>query len=516
MDAITGEPVYQDYTANGRLAASTYSTVERYTYYDLRLNYDRDFGRHSVHAQVLGNRTLKNLYSSEYMYAYQGLSARAAYNYAQRYFAEFNLGYNGSENFPKGRRYGVFPSFSAGWVISDEPWINSPDWLKILKIRGSYGTVGNDQIGGNRFLYISEFGPGGVLGGIFPNGYYFGTTNGGTSAAGGHNETRVGNAFVTWEKAFKTNVGFDLSLFNGNVLNLTVDYFHEKRDNILTAAGSVPDYVGIPNIAPRNSGKVVNQGLEGEIRFFKAFSKNFSIFSNLQMTWAKNKVLENDQPTPEFDYQDLRGYEIGYALGYKSIGFFQNQNEIDNSPTQKFGPVIPGDIKYQDTNNDGVIDPSDRVPIKCFSVPTLTGGLSLGFNLYGFDFSMLLSGATGGTARLWAYPSSVVNLRRWTKETPDAILPVAHTTANNNVISDQNLMKTDYLKIRNIELGYTFPAEWMKKIRITTARIYLNAQNVAVWDKMWLKDRDPESAGSGTLPYPLQRVFNVGLRFELQ
>lgn len=516
LDAITGEPVYQDYTANGRLAASTYSTVERYTYYDLRLNYDRDFGRHSVHAQVLGNRTLKNLYSSEYMYAYQGLSARAAYNYAQRYFAEFNLGYNGSENFPKGRRYGVFPSFSAGWVISDEPWINSPDWLKILKIRGSYGTVGNDQIGGNRFLYISEFGPGGVLGGIFPNGYYFGTTNGGTSAAGGHNETRVGNAFVTWEKAFKTNVGFDLSLFNGNVLNLTVDYFHEKRDNILTAAGSVPDYVGIPNIAPRNSGKVVNQGLEGEIRFFKAFSKNFSIFSNLQMTWAKNKVLENDQPTPEFDYQDLRGYEIGYALGYKSIGFFQNQNEIDNSPTQKFGPVIPGDIKYQDTNNDGVIDPSDRVPIKCFSVPTLTGGLSLGFNLYGFDFSMLLSGATGGTARLWAYPSSVVNLRRWTKEAPDAILPVAHTTANNNVISDQNLMKTDYLKIRNIELGYTFPAEWMKKIRITTARIYLNAQNVAVWDKMWLKDRDPESAGSGTLPYPLQRVFNVGLRFELQ
>lgn len=234
------------------------------------------------------------------------------------------------------------------------------------------------------------------------------------------------------------------------------------------------------------------------------------------MTWAKNKVLENDQPTPAYDYQDLRGYEIGYALGYKSIGFFESQEDIDGSPAQKFGPVIPGDIKYQDTNGDNVIDPSDRVPIKCFSVPTLTGGLSIGFNIHGFDFSMLLSGAMGGTARLWSYPSSVINLRRWTKENKDAILPVAHTTANNNVISDQNLMKTDYLKLRNIELGYTFPTAWMKKIHVTAARIYVNAQNVAVWDRMWLKDRDPESAGSGTLPYPLQRVFNMGLRFELQ
>ena len=234
------------------------------------------------------------------------------------------------------------------------------------------------------------------------------------------------------------------------------------------------------------------------------------------MTWAKNKVLENDQPAPAFDYQDLRGYEIGYALGYKAIGLFESQEDIDNSPVQNFGPVIPGDIKYLDKNGDGIIDPSDRVPIKCFSVPTVTGGLSFGFNLYGVDFSILLSGALGGTARLWTYPSSIINLQRWTEENKNAILPVAHTTANNNVLSDQNLMKTDYLKIRNIELGYTFPAEWMRKIRISNARIYLNAQNVAVWDKMWLKDRDPESAGSGTLPYPLQRVFNIGLRFELQ
>lgn len=513
---VNGEPVYQDYTTAGRLAASTGSYVERYTYYDLRINYDRQFGKHQVNAQILGNRTLKNIQSSEYMYAYQGLSTRVAYNYAQRYFLEFNLGYNGSENFPPGRRYGVFPAFSAGWVLSDEPWLNAPDWLKIFKIRGSYGTVGNDQIGGERFLYITEFGPGGEMGSIFPNGYYFGETNGGTLAAGGHNEIRVGNEYVTWEKAKKANIGFDLSLFHNNAVNLTFDYFYERRDNILTEAGSVPSYVGISNIAPRNSGKVLNQGLEAELRIHKQIGRDFAFFTNLQVTYAKNKVLENDQPAPKFDYQDLRGYEIGYGLGYHALGFFEDEDDIANSPSQVAlgGSIIPGDIKYYDKNKDGEITPDDRIPIKCFSVPNFTGGLSFGINWKGLDFSMMFSGAIGGSARLWAYDSSVINLQRWTEKNKDALLPVAHTTANNNVISDQNLMSTDYLKLRNIELGYTFPSHLLRKIRISSARIYLNAQNVAVWDKMWLKDRDPESAGSGTLPYPLQRIYNIGLRFD--
>lgn len=516
-----GVPFYQDYTTKGRLAASTSSYVERYTYYDVRLNYDKTFGKHQINAQLLGNRTLKNLQYQEYLYAYQGLSARAAYNYAQRYFLEINLGYNGSENFPPGKRYGVFPAFSAGWVLSDEPWLNSPDWLKILKIRGSYGTVGNDQIGGDRFLFITEFGPGGThahagAATIYPGGYYFGTTNGGTLAAGGHNEIRVGNEYVTWEKAKKANVGFDLSLFHNNAVNLTFDYFYEKRDNILTAAGSVPDYVGIDNVAPRNSGKVLNHGLEAELRIMKQVSRDFSFFANFQVTYAKNKVLENDQPTPKFDYQDLRGYEIGYDLGYKSLGYFKDQADIDNSPKQNLGlDPIPGDVKYQDTNNDGIVDVDDRVPIKCFSVPTFTGGLSLGINWKGFDFSMMFSGATGGTARLWAYDSSIINLQRWTESNKDALLPIAHTSANNNVISDWNLMSTDYLKLRNIELGYTIPSHLLNRIKISSARVYINGQNIAVWDKMWLKDRDPESAGSGTLPYPLQRIFNIGLRFDL-
>lgn len=512
---VDGNEVYQDYTTNGRLSASTSGYAERYTYMDARINYDREFGKHQVNAQILANRTIKDIQSSEYMYAYQGVSGRVTYNWARRYFLEANIGYNGSENFPPGKRYGLFPAFSAGWVVNEEPWINMPDWVKILKLRSSYGVVGNDKIGGSRFLFITEFGPGGGYGSIFPYGYYFGITNGGTNAAGGHNQTRFGNSYVTWEKARKMNVGFDLSLFKDNALNFTVDYFREMRDNILTEAGSVPDYVGIATVAPRNSGKVFNHGLEAEIRFNKRITSDLSVFTNIQGTWAKNKVLENDQPTPAFEYQDLRGYEIGCSLGYHALGLFQSQEEIDNSPVQKFGPVIPGDIKYEDTNKDGVIDPDDRVPLKVFSVPTFTGGLSFGVNFKGFDFSMMFSGALGGTARFFVYPSSIINLQRWTPDNKDALLPVAHTTANNTEDSDYNIMRTDYLKLRNIELGYTIPRSFLQKIGVQAARIYVNAQNVAVWDTLWLKDRDPEAAGSGTLPYPLQRIINMGIRFDL-
>ena len=511
-----GNPVYQDYTTEGRLAASTGTYVERYSYYDVRLNYDRSWDQHQVNAQVLANRTLKNLQSSEYMYAYQGISARATYNYAKRYFGEFNLGYNGSENFPPGRRYGLFPSFSVGWVVSDEPWVSMPDWLKILKIRGSYGTVGNDQIGGSRFLFISEYGPGGGMGYMYSGGYYFGLSTSGTSSAGGYNETRVGNEFVTWEVSRKMNAGVDVSLFGGNKLNLTVDYFREMRDNILSEAASVPKYVGIETIAPRNSGKVFNHGFEFEIRYNQQFSRDFSMFANLQGTWAKNKVLENDQPEPKYDYQDLRGYEIGYSLGYHALGLFQSQDDIDNSPTQNLGTkLIPGDIKYQDTNKDGKIDSNDRIPIKCFSVPVFTGGLSMGFNYKNIDFSVMLSGALGSTARLWVYESSIINLKRWTPSNTNAILPVAHNSSNNNELNDFNLMKTDYLKLRNVELGYKVPSRHLKKAGIDALRVYLNAQNVAIWDTMWLKDRDPEAAGTGTLPYPLQRVINMGVRVDL-
>ena len=504
----TGEAIYQPHSVKSRLSTTDSRWVERYTYLDVRLNYDRTFAeKHQISAQLLGNRTLRSQ-NAELPYAYQGISSRIAYNFDTRYYLEANIGYNGSENFPPKKRYGFFPSFSAGWVLSDEKFISLPSWIQLIKLRGSYGTVGNDKIGGQRWLYITEFTPGGTAMGT----YQFGVS---PQSVAGYNESRVGNKFVTWEKSAKGNVGFDLSLFKDNAVQFTFDYFWEKRNNILTTPGDVPDYVGITNVAPRNSGKVENKGIEAELRFNKRINKDLSIFANLQMTYARNKVLENDEPIPAFDYQDLRGYEIGYVLGYKSAGLFQDEEDIRNSPTQSFGTVVPGDIKYVDTNKDGVIDAFDRVPIKVNNVPRSMSGLSLGVTYKNFDFSMLMNASTGGTAYLYTYPSSKINLERWTAENKNARIPAAHSTTNNTVVTDHFVQNTDYIKLRNVEIGYTLPKKFLSSLRISTARIYLNGQNLAVWDKMWLKDRDPESAGGAALAYPLQRVFNIGIHVEL-
>ena len=485
------EAIYQPHSVKSRLSTTDSRWVERYPYLDVRLNYDRTFAeKHQISAQLLGNRTLRSQ-NAELPYAYQGISSRIAYNFDTRYYLEANIGYNGSENFPPKKRYGFFPSFSAGWVLSDEKFISLPSWIQLIKLRGSYGTVGNDKIGGQRWLYITEFTPGGTAMGT----YQFGVS---PQSVAGYNESRVGNKFVTWEKSAKGNVGFDLSLFKDNAVQFTFDYFWEKRNNILTTPGDVPDYVGITNVAPRNSGKVENKGIEAELRFNKRINKDLSIFANLQMTYARNKVLENDEPIPAFDYQDLRGYEIGYVLGYKSAGLFQDEEDIRNSPTQSFGTVVPGDIKYVDTNKDGVIDAFDRVPIKVNNVPRSMSGLSLGVTYKNFDFSMLMNASTGGTAYLYTYPSSKINLERWTAENKNARIPAAHSTTNNTVVTDHFVQNTDYIKLRNVEIGYTLPKKFLSSLRISTARIYLNGQNLAVWDKMWLKDRDPESAGGAS------------------
>ena len=277
----TGEAIYQPHSVKSRLSTTDSRWVERYTYLDVRLNYDRTFAeKHQISAQLLGNRTLRSQ-NAELPYAYQGISSRIAYNFDTRYYLEANIGYNGSENFPPKKRYGFFPSFSAGWVLSDEKFISLPSWIQLIKLRGSYGTVGNDKIGGQRWLYITEFTPGGTAMGT----YQFGVS---PQSVAGYNESRVGNKFVTWEKSAKGNVGFDLSLFKDNAVQFTFDYFWEKRNNILTTPGDVPDYVGITNVAPRNSGKVENKGIEAELRFNKRINKDLSIFANLQMTYARN------------------------------------------------------------------------------------------------------------------------------------------------------------------------------------------------------------------------------------
>ena len=501
---VDGLTMYQQTRIATTLATSGTNNIERSNYLDFRLQYETQWNRHQLTAQVLGNRTLR-VYNYDLPYAYQGVSARTTYNFDAKYFLEANLSYNGSENFPTGERYGFFPAVSIGWVTSDETFLKDTPWLNFLKIRGSYGLVGNDKIGGQRWLYLSDFAEGGGYGlGLNP------------TWRPGYNESRVGNPFVTWEQARKANVGFELSVLKQDRLQLTFDVFHEVRTNILTTPGTVPDYLGISTLAPLNAGKVVNKGIDGELRFNKHWS-DFGLFATLQFTYARNQVIENDQPNPAFPYQDLRGYEIGYTLGYRAIGYFTSQEDIDNSAKQQFdNKVIPGDIKYLDVNSDGVIDAFDRVPILVQNVPRYMGGLSLGGSYKSFDFSLLLNGAGGGTARYVPKPLDPIILQRWTTENQEnARVPVAKNSSNNTLMSDFYNFRTDYLKLRNAEIGYALQGEWLRNKGISTMRAFINGQNLAIWDRLWVKDRDPEVSGTDNLPYPIQRIFNFGLNIRL-
>lgn len=485
-----------------RLATSGGSSIVRYNYLDLRLNYNRTFGVHGITGQILGNRTLRVI-DNDLPYTYQGVSGHFTYNYKLKYFAEVNVGYNGSENFPKGKRYGMFPAFSAAWVVSEENFLKQAGWLDFMKLRMSHGIAGNDKIGGGRWQFISDFAPGG--------GFRFGTS---PNDAPGYSENIVGNSFVTWERAAKSNAGIDLSFFRQGEVQLSFDVFREKRTSILTKPGTVPDFVGITGLAARNTGVMQNRGFEGELRLNKQFGQ-VKVFANIQLTYARNKILENDEPAPAFPYQDLKGYEYGYALGYRAIGFFKDAADIAKSPAQNFSKVIPGDIKYEDVNNDGVINAFDRVPIQLQNVPRYVGGLSMGASYKGFDISLLLNGATGGSGSVVMYAGSLLQLQRWTPELGDnARVPVAHASGNNSPLSDLLVQKTDYLKLRNAEMGYELPASILRPFRIQYVRIYLNGQNLLIWDSMWLKDRDPESFGNSVINYPLQRVMNIGVNVK--
>lgn len=497
-----GDEIYQQQNVKSSLSTSGSANITRYNYTDFRINYKRSWNQHNVSAQILGNRTF-TVMNDDLPYVYQGVSSRFLYNFKDRYYAELNMGYNGSENFPGNKRYGFFPAFSAGWIISDEAFLKSITAVDLLKLRGSYGMVGNDKIGGNRWLYLFDYAAGG--------NYYFGTS---PQGGGGFNENRVGNPNVTWEKSAKANIGIDASFFN-NSLQVTYDVFRELRSDILTVPGTIPDYVGVSNVSPRNTGKVLNRGMEAEVRYRKQVGA-FEFFTTGQVTYAKNKILELDQPAPRFPYQDLRGYEIGASLGYYSLGYFQNQQEIERSAVQNFGAtIIPGDVKYLDLNGDGVIDPFDKVPIVANNVAPFVFGFSLGGSYKGIDVSVLFNGTRGGISYIGPTVGSVLYLEAWTPEnSATAKTPVLHSTSNTWQPSNFWFQSADYIKLRNAEIGYTFPKNMLSRIKITSLRVFANGQNLVIWDKIKVKDRDPEATNGGNVKYPIQRIFNFGVNFQ--
>lgn len=486
-------------------------------YAEASFDWKRDFGLHHLSALALYNQSKTYYPDSDYPgipRGYVGLVGRVTYDYDNKYLIEGNVGYYGSENFAPGNRYGFFPAVSGGWVLTQEEFLKDNPVVNFLKIRASYGIVGNDRYHPygtgfmDRFLYLpnSYF---------IGSGYQFGT---GTSWSPGAYEKSFGNSGLSWEKSAKQNYGIDFSLFNQK-LSGSIDYFYEKRTDILAKASTDP-IIHAMSLPVLNLGIVSNKGVELNLKWNHKIN-SFRYWTNLNVSYAKNKIVYQDEVPSEYTYTLKTGHPVGQPFGLKVRGFYYEGMEdvADHSYVLK-----EGDVVYEDLNHDGKIDDNDKTAIGYPSYPLLNAGLTLGFEYKGFDFSMLWVGATK-TSRVLeetfrkplgeTYDRSLMSHQftdRWTPETAaTAKLPRATIDGVKNNYRDSELWVKDasYLRLKNIEIGYNFRLPFMPKIGMEKMRVFMTGYNLLTFDK--LKISDPESMSSGVPQYPVMRVINFGL-----
>ena len=495
------------------------------TYIQARLDYNRLFSnRHEVTAMLLanrGNRTVNN----ELAYHSQGITGRFAYYYNQKYLMEFNFGYNGSENFAPGKRYGFFPAGSIGWVVSEEEFMKKASWIGFLKVRASYGLVGSDNVS-SRFPYLAFYGGG--------SGYDFGN-NFGTNV-GGTSEGNLANANLTWEKARKLNVGIDFTTLNQR-LALTIDAFYEYRFDIITDMNSdgimgYPDIVG-KDAALQNLGEVSNRGVDIELSWNDKIGKDFRYYIRPNLTFSRNRLEYKAEVARKNSWRKETGKRLYENFVYVFDHFVADQEEADRLNKigyQPWGQLIPGDVVYKDLDRNGVIDDEDRTAMGNPRSPELMFGIPFGFQYKNFDFSVLLQGATKSSillngAAVFDFPQfeqdkigrvKKMHLDRWTPETAaTAKYPALHYgTHDNNKNGNSSLFLYDasYLRLKNVEIGYNVSPKLLRKFHVQQARIYVQGLNLLTFDKLGDVDIDPETkSGDGASWYPIQKVFNFGI-----
>lgn len=508
------------FNSDGELAGSQSHAADYKLYMEAQVNYARTFGKHDVTGMVLYNQNDHRV-NDELARRYQGLVGRATYAYDDRYLAEVNFGYNGSENFMKGRRFGFFPAFSVGWRVSNESFMEKySNWLNNLKIRASYGQVGNDIYSVNgvvqRFLYEEAWNQIG-------NDYTFGT-----SGQTGIYEAQYPNYRVTWERAHKYNLGIEFGLFNG-LLNGNVDVFYEKRNDILTTYQTRPEWVGV-NMAAGNLGKTTNKGYEIELKHHNTIGKDFDYTVGFTFSHAKNEITSKDEPALMTEYRKQEGHPIGQYYGLVCDGFV-TQADIDGGqlPTSTFGNVQVGDLKYRDMNNDGFIDERDETFIGYSDVPENMFALTLGANYKGWGFSIMFQGVNKvsryyDAEAMYAFVNGGKvkehHLQRWDPAQSEeynlanAKYPLLHYDSYGDHNQRQNsffLKNGAFVRLKNIELSYTLPKEWIKVVGMSNCRLYVNANNLVTWDHL---DglTDPESNGSNR--YPIMKTVNFGVNIN--
>jgi TonB-linked SusC/RagA family outer membrane protein len=515
------------------LGYSQSSSAEKTMYLETNVNYDQSFGKHHVGGLLLYNMRSRVQSSagsviSSIPYNNQGLAARATYAYADRYLLEFDAGYTGSENFEPGKKFGFFPSVSGGWVISREPFFKGlSKTFNLLKIRGSHGLVGNDQIGSfmgiTRFPYINQYGSGGSVG-LGLNGTVYGGTT----------ESVIGVENLTWEKATKDNIGLEIGLFNK--LNITIDAYKERRTNILVQRSSLSGILGVSGFVYANLGEMNNHGIEGNVEYNENLGQvSLRLYGNF--TYNNNKIVQKDEPKQLYAYQQATGRKFGDNLMYVAQGLFTSQDDVDKSPSQ-FGAVLkPGDIKYKDVNNDGVINSYDKVFTGKSDIPTILYGAGFTVGYKKFDLSLFfqgtgnviimangssISGAGAGGAGIvpftgmGTYPSGMLaNLEsRWTVENPSQNvdyprLGISNQNSNNYQPSTWWSKDASFVRLKQATLGYTFNPAALTKAGVNSLYFYLTGQNVLTFSKFKLWDPELGSNGAG---YPPVRIFALGVR----
>ena len=513
--------------------------INTYIYMQGSLDYDRSFGKHRIGATMLATREQTLSGNGGSLQASLparnlGASGRATYSYDNRYFMEFNFGYNGSEKFAPDHRFGFFPTIGAGWVVSNEKFWKGKisDVITRLKIRGSYGMVGNDNIGNVRFFYLSNVTP--------DNGpsATFGTNNSVTRS--GTTIYAYPNPDVTWERSRKSNLAVEMTLFKN--LNIIAEVYHEYRYDILRPRGYIPVTAGIDgNASPNlqaNLGTATSGGLDLHIDYKQAISKNLSVAVMGNLTVTNNKIGYDEEPEYPYPYLFHTGQPINQQFGYIAERLFVDDKEAANSPTQLFGGnSLPkgGDIKYRDVNGDGVINSYDQVPIGLPTTPQIIYGFGFSAIYKSFDLNAFFQGL--GRESFFINPTSTddrvhgiygtapfVNNAQllkayadnhWSEENQNlyALYPRLSTTdnVNNDQTSSWWLRDGSFMRLKSLEVGYSFPKRWIKHLSMDNARLYFNGLNLVTWShfKLW----DPEQAGNG-FGYPVQKIFNVGLNLN--
>lgn len=504
---------------------SSTNLTTRKIYFEGRVNYERLFNeKHRVGGLLLYYMDDFVTGEAQDLIAsipkrYTGLAARATYSFKDTYFIEGNLGYTGSEAFEKGEKFGIFPAISGGWVPTQYEWVqNNLKFIDFFKIRGSYGVVGNDRMNGVRFPFLSTMQQG----------------SGAGMWGGGNNilESQEASQNLRWEKAKKLDIGIDAQLFH-NKVDLTVDFFHEKRTGIFQQRASIPEEMGLATQPWANIGAMESWGADGNISYMHQFNKDWNLTVRANFTYTNNKLTAYEQSGVKYPYQSYIGTPYGNQRGLIALGLFKDQEDIDNSPKQTFmSNVMPGDIKYKDVNGDGIINTDDEVLIGNSTVPRLQYGFAFELRYKRLSVSALFEGVgivdfmyggngfypftgkqTGNVLSIVADPAN-----RWipasysgnpATENPNARFPrlTYGSNANNERNSTFWMENGRYLRLKNVQITYDFISPFFKKIGLQGCQLSLIGDNLACWDgvKLW----DPAQATGNGAVYPLQRVFTL-------